>query len=446
MIEAPETRYVAIGDTDVAYQVVGDGSPDLLYCWGLGGHLEVAWEYPASAALRSRLASLARLILFDRRGTGMSDGVPRNAIPTWEEWAEDLGAVLDAAGSDQATIVAASDAGPIAILYTAMHPERVRSLVLRDTSSRYVFADDYPVGVPEETPNAIIEMLGTVWGRSEMFSAVYPDIEPDPEEIRWRAKQMRAAATPRTAMAHYRYLLHSLDVRRALPLVQVPTLVVHHSENAIVPLAQGQYLADHIDGATLVEFPGNTRTNFISDSERWFGVVAEFLTGEPPEADIDRVLTTVLFTDIVASTERAASLGDQRWRVVLDAHDRVVRDQLRRFKGREINTTGDGFVVSFEGPARAIRCARAITEATRALGLGLRLGIHTGECEVRGEDLSGVAVHIASRVAALAQSGEILVTGTVKDLVTGSGIQFGDRGLHVLKGVPEEWRLLAVEG
>lgn len=443
-VKSPETRYVSVGDADVAYQVLGKGPPDLLYSYGMGSHIEFAWESPAYAEFYDRLASFSRLIMFDRRGTGSSDGVSRAAIPTWEEWAEDIVAVLGAAGSDRAAILAATDSGPIAILLAAMHPELVSALILFNTTCRYLYADNYPIGAAPEAVDALVGMLSAGWGTDELTRLANPSMSEDAEWIRFTSKAIRASATPRTAAAQYDYILRN-DVRQALPLIQAPTLVLHARDNVLVPIAHGRYLAEHIEGATFVELPGGDSTStpelyVIADE------VAEFLTGERPVLKAERILTTVLFTDIVGSTARAASLGDQRWRSLLDAHDRTVREHLHRFRGREINTTGDGFVASFDGPARAIRCAQAITEAAEALGVRVRGGLHTGECEVRGDDLGGLAVHIAARVAALAAPGEILVSGTVTDLVVGSGIEFNERGEHELKGVPGTWRLFAVQG
>jgi class 3 adenylate cyclase/pimeloyl-ACP methyl ester carboxylesterase len=446
VVESPKTRYVAVGDADVAYQVLGDGPVDLLYFYGLGSHIEVFWGVPEFAEFLQRLASFSRLIFFDRRGTGASDGVARNAIPTWEEWTEDVAAVLDAAGSERAAILAAADAGPIAVLFAAMHPERVSALVLVNSSARYPVDDDYPAGASPDEIDALVNLLGAGWGTPELISIVNPSMAENVEYLEATARMARAAATPRTAAAQYDYIFRSLDVRQLLPLIQVPTLILHSATSPIVPVEHGRYLAEHIEGATFIELPGGdifaiTPNNYVVAVE-----IAEFLTGERPTVEIERVLTTMLFTDIVASTELAASLGDNRWRSLLDAHDRTVRDQLRRHRGREIKTTGDGFFASFDGPARAIRCAQAIIEATKKLDTTLRVGLHTGEVEVRGDNLGGLAVHIAARVGALAGPGEVLVSSTVKDLVVGSGIEFTDRGEHQLKGVPDTWHIYQVTG
>ena len=443
MADAPLTRYVAVGDADVAYQIVGDAALDLLYFYGLGSHLEHFWDMPEYAGFLARLVKFSRLILFDRRGTGGSDDVPRSDVPTWEEWTEDVRAVLDAAGSTRTAIFASGDAGPIAVLFTAMHPERVSALVLFNTTARYLVADDYPIGVSPEVVDAVVEAVGTGWGTDDMVSASNPDRADDAEFVRHLARQFRSAATPRAAAAQYDYIWRSLDVRQALPLIQVPTLILHVRDNLGAPIEHGRYLADHIAGATLVELPGRDFA-VVSSADRVIDEVAELLTGERPEVEIERILTTVLFTDIAGSTNQAASLGDRRWHTLLNAHDRAVRDQLRRFRGKEINTTGDGFVACFDGPARAIRCAQAIAHAVGTLGIELRAGLHTGECEIRGDDLAGLAVHIAARVGGLAAPGEILVSATVKDLVVGSDIQFTQRGRHELRGVPGNWKLYAV--
>jgi class 3 adenylate cyclase/pimeloyl-ACP methyl ester carboxylesterase len=402
----------------------------------------MAWDDHDIADFLRRLASLRRLIFLDRRGTGASDGVPRNAIPTWEEWTEDIESVLNAVGSEQTSILATVDGGPITILYTAAHPERVDSLVLCNTTARYLVADDYPIGFTPETLDLVIEFLRTHWGTPEFLSLAGVGVE-DAIRLDALARLFRSSVTPRTAAAQYDYLLRNLDVRTVLPLIRTPTLVLSTDNPSFLPISHGHYLAQHIEGSKFVELPGHGMLIF-SQQNVVFDEVAEFLTGARPATDIDRVLVSVLFTDIVGSTQRAASMGDQRWRSLLDRHDHIVREQLRIFRGREVNTTGDGFVASFDGPARAIRCGQAIIDAVGALSIELRMGLHTGECEVRGNDLGGLAVHIAARVGSLASPGEVLVSSTVKDLVVGSGIEFDGRGSHVLKGVPGSWKLYAV--
>jgi class 3 adenylate cyclase len=443
-MDPPETRYIAVGDADVAYQVVGEGPLDLLYCFGIGNQVELAWDIPWIAEFMSSLATFSRLIFFDRRGTGASDGVPLNAIPTWEEWTEDIVAVLSATGSKQTAIFAAVDAGPMAVLFTAMHPDMVSALILLNTTARYVEASDYPIGASPDTPDELVELIATQYGTSDFTRLLNPSSADDTERIRHISKLLRSSATPRSAAAQYDYILRA-DVRHALPLIQAPTLVLHVNDSPFLPIAHGRYIADHIDKAKFVELPGGD-LGLPTDDRQLLDEIAEFLTGERPVVEADRILTTVLFTDIVGSTARVASLGDQRWRSLLDTHDRAVRDQLRRFRGREIQTTGDGFVASFDGPARAVRCAQAVIETTKKLGIEVRTGLHTGECEIRGDGLGGLAIHIAARIGALASAGEVLVSGTVKDLVIGSGIEFTERGTHELKGVPEARSLFAVLG
>ena len=431
---------MAVGEADVAYQVVGDGPFDLVDVWGLGGHVELVWDVPQAADMLTRLSSFSRLIIGDRRGTGMSDGVARNAVPTWEEWTEDLRAVMDAAGSERAAVLAEVDAGPIAMLFAAMQPERVSALVLSNTWCRYLVDEDYPIGTSPDTTEALIDLMGATWGSEQMMRAANPYFSDD--EVRLVARMTRSNATPRTAAAQWRYIMTS-DVRQALPLIQCPTLVVHYADHPFLSVDHGRYLAEHIPGARFVESPG-AGTCIWSNPDAVLPDIAEFLTGQRPPVHVDRILTTVLFTDIVGSTEAAASMGDQRWRAILDRHDRAVREQLRLFRGREINTTGDGFLASFDGPARAIRCASAIVQTVEGLGIKIRAGLHTGECEVRGDDLGGLAVHIAARVGSLAGPSEVLVSGIVKDLVVGSDIAFSERGERRLKGVPGTWRLFTV--
>jgi class 3 adenylate cyclase len=442
-MERPQTRYVEVAGAEVAYQVVGHGPPDVVYVAGFS-HIDLRWEDPVWAAFLERLASFSRLILFDRRGTGASDAIPDTAMLTWEEWVDDLQAVLDAARSERTVVFAECDGGPTGLLFTAMQPDRVSALILANATARRLRADDYPIGRAPEAVDELVAMWRAAWGTPDVVPRVFPSRANDPDFQQWGAKYLRAMATPRNAAAQFRYIIESLDAREALPLIQVPTLVLHTKDNLAFTIEEGRYLAEHIGGAKFVELPGGDLQ--VASLPTALEELVEFLTGERPPVEVDRILTTLLFTDIVGSTERAAALGDHAWRTLLDAHDSMVRYQLRRFRGKEINTTGDGFLACFDGPARAIRCALAIGDATRALGIELHQGLHTGECEVRGDDLGGLTVHIAARVGASAAAGEVLVSSTVKDLVAGSGIEFGDRGEHKLKGVPGTWALFAVSG
>ena len=444
-MDRPETRYVTVDGAQVAYQIVGDGPEDLLWCYGLGGHIDLFWTDPLGVTTRfmAGLAAFRRLIVFDHRGTGASDPSLRNPLAPWEEMTEDMTAVLDAAGSNRAAVLANLESGPTAVLFAAMHPDRVSGLILRNTTARWRWAEDYTIGMTPDASEAMLAIVASAWGTEEMPRLGIPSMTESPEWVRWVAMVNRASVTPRAAVALLDGL-YDVDVRPVLSLINAPTLVVHAVENPMMPLTHGRYLAEHIDGATLIEMPGGDIGHPGDDTS--VADIAEFLTGERPPVDVDRILATVLFTDIVGSTERAASLGDRRWGELLDSHDQAVREQLRRFRGNEINTTGDGFVASFDGPARAIRCAHALIDATRSLGIEVRAGLHTGECEIRGDDLGGLAVHIAARVAALAAPGEVMASSTVKELVVGSGIEFADRGEHELKGVPGTWNTYAAQG
>ena len=423
----------------MGYQVVGEGPVDLIQANGLGSNLDLNWDMPNFGAFLRSMASISRYIVFDRRGAGVSDRLSRDTPPTWEDWTEDVRAVLDAVGSQRAAVMAVQDTGPMAILFAATQPERVSALVLVNTWACVLRDDDYPFGTSLAAVDAFVGGVEQMWGTPELMRAIWPSRADDEEFIRLAARNLRSSASPRSAAAQYDYMMRHVDVREALPLIQAPTLVIH--SKYFTSVEHGRYLADHIPGAKLLEV-SSADVNPYSET---FDDVAEFLTGERPVVPIDRILTTVLFTDIVGSTAQAASLGDQRWRSLLDVHDRAVREQLRRFRGNEINTTGDGFVATFDGPARAIRCAQAISDATESLGVELRFGLHTGECEVRGNDLGGLTMHIAARVAAAAEADEVLVSSTVKDLVAGSGITFKDRGEHDLRGVPGPWRLYAAQ-
>jgi len=447
--DPPITRYARASDgAHIAYQVIGDGPIDLLEPSG-GSYIsiEVRDEEPRWFQFERRLASFSRLIRFDPRGIGLSDPISLSSPPSIEDSVSDAEAVLDAAGSDRAAILGHGRGGMVSILLSATRPERVTAQVLAHTFARLTQAPDYPEGVPASVFSDFASGVLRVEGGSEPFDDVgllLPSLDHDTAFRKWWQRAGRAGASPAVARTQYDIAMNS-DLRAVLPTIAIPTLVLHRKDTRYYPVTLGRYLATHISSARYVELDGADHFLWAGDSHAVLDEIEQFLTGELGSRDPDRILTTVLFTDIVGSTARAASLGDQRWRSILDAHDKAVREQLRRFRGREINTTGDGFVASFDGPARAIRCAQAITETTGKLGIELRVGLHTGECEVRGDDLGGLAVHIAARVGALAAPGEVLVSGTVKDLVVGSGIEFSERGEHELKGVPESWKLFAVK-
>ena len=441
-MDRPETRYVAVGDADVAYQVFGRGSPDVLFCYGLGSHIDYFWDLDLIADGWRRIASTNRSILFDPRGTGASGSVPRDVLPTWEQWAEDLGAVLDAVGSQTAVLVANIEAGALALLFTVTHPERVSGLVLINTAARFVVDDDYPIGYAPEALEALLAVIAEGWGTTEFAALANPGWAWNIELTSSLARQMRASSTPRTAASQFGYLLRNVDVRPTLGLVQAPTLVLHVRESLLIPIEFGRYLAEHIAGARFKDVPGG---DVGLPDPMIFDEIIEFLTGERPEAETDRILTTIMFTDIVGSTQRAVAEGDRHWSALLESHNRLVRSELHRFRGREIDTAGDGFLAIFDGPARAIRCALAISDGVRSLGLQVRVGLHAGEVEFVGDDVRGLAVHVGARVGAVASSNEVLVSHTVKDLVAGSGIEFEDTGEHELKGVPGTWKLFAVK-
>jgi class 3 adenylate cyclase len=432
-MEQPETRYAQNGDLNIAYQVVGDGPLDLVFVPGLMSNIDLAWSLPAPVRFFRRLASFSRLILFDKRGQGVSD--PVSEPPTLEDDMADLLAVLDTVGSKQAALVGYSEGGPMSALFAATYPGRTTALIafgsFVDTGPRFDWGDAF-----ERVDDAIDH-----WGEGRSLSIFAPSIAT-PERARQFGQFERAVGSPR--LIRWRAETNrGIDVRPVLSSVQAPTLVLHRTGD-VVPLEASRELAKRIPGARFVELPGQDHIPWVGDSEPILEQVEEFLTGARHAREPERVLATVLFTDIVGSTERAATLGDRRWRTVVEEHDDLIRHQLDRFDGREIKTMGDGFLATFDGPARGIRCGRSIADEIPALGIDVRAGLHTGECQLHGDDVAGMAVNIGARVGAKAAPGEVLVSSTVKDLVVGSGIEFEDRGSHALKGVPGDWRLYAV--
>lgn len=431
----------------IGYQVVGDGPIDVLYTGGFLLSFESYWEEPAYTRFIRRLASFSRLIMFDRRGTGVSDPVSPDDPPTLEQWADDALAVLDEAVSTQTALFGFGGiGGPVATLFAATHPERTKALVLLNSvaegggiRSLGTSGERDPGLTAEES----LEVMRREWGRVDRdISRLAPSRANDDQFKRWLAKGYRQAAGPRMAMAAGR-VMRDADITAILPAVQVPTLVMHCSGSPLPE--QAKYLAGHIPGARFASFEGSDHLPWTNNFEPMLDEVQEFLTGIRPEPEPNRVLATVLFSDIVSSTEHVAGVGDRRWTQLLESHDEMIRRQLDSFRGREIKHTGDGFLATFDGPARAIRCAQAIGASALRLGVQVRAGLHTGEIEVRGEDISGIAVHIGQRVSALAGPGEVLVSRTVTDLVAGSGLGFVDRGEHELKGVPGRWQLYAVK-
>ena len=437
------TRYARAGeDSYVAYQVVGDGPIDLVYTSGWLGHVEAQWEYPALARFLLRLASFSRLICFDRRGHGLSDPIDIDNV-TLEQWMEDVSVVMDAAGSERAALLGVGEGGPMTILFAATYPERTSALALVSTQPTSARHPDYPWGMPPPLQRKVTEGVQRAYWDRASADAFVGSLTSDERDQLQLERLFRYATSPGTVPRLFRYSF-GVDVRTVLPSVRVPTLVVHRTEDRMRRVECGRHLAAEIAGARYVELPGVETHPWSGDQEAVLDEIEEFLTGVRPARQLDRVLATVLFTDIVDSTKQAAARGDRAWREMLSRHREVVRRQLARYRGREVNTSGDGFLATFDGPARAVHCASAIVESSRPLGIEVRIGLHTGEIELMGDDVGGIAVHIGARVSALAGSGEILVSSTVKDLVAGSGIEFDDRGERALKGVPGEWRLFAV--
>jgi class 3 adenylate cyclase len=445
MVERPETRYVKSGDLHIAYQVSGDGPIDLVYVPGFMSHVEHQWEEPRWAHILQRLGSFSRLICFDKRGTGLSDRVA--TVPTLEERMDDVRAVMDAVDSRRAALFGTSEGGPMSVLFAATYPDRTAALILYGSFAKRAWAPDNPWGRREEDLKKLIDVIERDWGGpgDPLIETYAPSGAHDEVFKRWFGNYRRLGASPGAAIAIYRMNME-IDVRHVLPAVRVPTLVLHATGDRAVSVGNGRYLAEQILGAKLVELPGEDHMPLWGNSDAIVDEIEEFLTGARPthEADRDRVLATILFTDIVRSTERAAAVGDRRWRDILEQYYAMVRRELSRFRGREIDTAGDGFFAAFDGPARAINCACRIRDSVRAIGIELRAGLHAGECEVLGAKIGGIAVHIGARVAAEAAPGEVLVSSTVKDLVAGSGLAFESRGVHALKGVPGEWPLFRV--
>jgi class 3 adenylate cyclase/pimeloyl-ACP methyl ester carboxylesterase len=442
-----ETRYADTGAGSVAYQVFGEGSIDMLLCPNWITHLEGQWEIPTIASYLNRLGSFGRVIMYDQRGTGMSDPVPLDALPTLEERMDDARIVLDEVGIERAAILGYEWGGHLAALFAATYPDRATALVLANTFVRATAADDFPWGMPKEMVQPFLAFAARTWGK------VDPEIESTEslaERERW-ARYQRQTASPGVVRA-MTSMLFETDIRPVLPAIRVPTLVIVDPTRPLIGLTpeeqrqiymgQANYIIDQVPGARLVETA--TEVQASGNLGTYVPATREFLTGMPEMEESDRVLCTLLFTDIVSSTQTAVAMGDRRWRELLDEHDRLFRLTLQRQRGKEVNTTGDGFVATFDGPARAIRCAKTLVETARGLGFEIRAGVHTGECELRGDDVGGIAVHVAARVMSEAVASEVLVSGTVKDLVAGSGIMFDDRGFHMLKGLDEKYQLFAV--
>jgi pimeloyl-ACP methyl ester carboxylesterase len=438
----PETKYARSGDIHIAYQVFGEGDLDIVLVPGFTTHVELVWEHEPTARFLEGMASFARVITFDRRGSGLSD--PVADAPTLEQRMDDVRAVMDVAGSDRAALVGQSEGSPMSILFAATYPQRVQALVLTGGMARSTYAEDYPWGTPVQAlAESGVELILPHWGDGSLIEVAAPSQANNAGSRAFYGRLERSTASPGMLTALFQMFI-DLDVREVVPSVHVPTLILHRTRDRLVNVRHGRWLAEHMPNARLIEFEGEDHSFWYQGSEEWLGAVQEFLTGARAAPVGDRVLATVLFTDIVDSTRTAAELGDRRWREMLEQHQRDVRDALGRFNGREVKSTGDGFLATFDGPARAIHCAHAIVQSSEALGICIRAGLHTGECEVMGDDIGGIAVHIAARVSAHAGPRELLVSRTVKDLVAGSGVEFTDRGAHALKGVPDTWQLYAV--
>ena len=440
----PETRYAKSGDVNIAYQVVGDGPFDLVLVHGWIQSFDPGWEIDAIKRFYLRLASFSRLILFDKRGTGLSDRVEPGALPTLETRMDDMRAVMDAVGSERAAVLGHSEGGTMCALHAATYPERTQALVVVGGAARTTWAPDYPLGATDdefaELERSILEGWG-VGAIRPMLAQLAPSIAEDEDQVQLYARAAVRSASPAAAAALTRMTAMN-DIRHVLHAIRVPTLVLFRADEELAEASR--YMGERIPGAKVVELPGADHMPWLGDQDGVLDEIEEFLTGVRPHPALDRVLATVLFTDIVGSTQLAAELGDRRWRGVLEQHNTLVRRELDRFRGQELNTAGDGFLATFDGPARAIACAVSIRDQSRSLGLQIRFGLHTGELELTGAEIRGIAVHTGARVAGMAGSGEVLVSSTVKDLVAGSGLEFADRGTHELKGVPGEWRLYAV--
>jgi pimeloyl-ACP methyl ester carboxylesterase len=438
----PKTEYARSGDVHIAYQVVGQGPLDLVYVPGWVSHVEQAWEEPTLARFLRRLGSFSRLIVFDKRGTGLSDRVPDDKLPTLEQRMDDLRAVMDAAGSERAAVFGVSEGGNLCALFAATYPERTTSLVMFGCFAKRIWSSDYPWAPTPEQRQQEYELVEREWGNLMDLARYVPSKIGDQAFARRLTAYMRGAASPGAAVALLR-MNTQIDIRLVLPTIRVPTLVIHRTGDRDANVEEGRWLAARIPGARFVELLGDDHLPWVGDQDAILDEIQEFLTGIRQSPELDRALATVLFTDIVGSTELAARLGDRAWQALLEQHHALVRRELDRFRGREVDTAGDGFFATFDGPARASRCACSIRDAVRQLGIEVRAGVHTGEVELTGEKIGGIAVHIGARVAATARASEVLVSSTVKDLVAGSGIGFTDRGIHELKGIPGEWHLFA---
>lgn len=438
---SPETRYAHAGDVTIAYQVVGNGPDDLIYVPSWISNVEENWEEPTYARFLHRLASFSRLILFDKRGTGLSDRV--SGTPTLEQRMDDVQAVMDAAKTERATLFGSTEGAPMCALFAATYPERIRALIMYGAYAKRIRSPDYPWAPTMEERQRFYDAVAKEWGGPAVLDLLAPSVQDDERFCHWWAGYLRRSASPRAALA-LTEMNTEIDIRKILPSIRVPTLVLHRAGDRLCAVDGGRFVAARIPGATFVELPGIDHLPFVGDIDALLDPIEEFFTGASPAVAIDRVLTTIMVIDMIDSTGHAIGLGDLRWRSSLETYRWLVRRELSHFHGDERTTSGDGFVATFDGPARAIRCAGAIVDAVQSLGVEVRVGLHTGECTLSGDELDGIAVHIAARVAGHAASSGIVVSSTVKDLVVGSNIEFIDRGRRMLKGLPGMWRLYAV--
>jgi pimeloyl-ACP methyl ester carboxylesterase len=436
----PRTRYALSGDAHIAYQVFGEGDLDLVFVPGFVSNIEHYWTMPGIPDLLERMGSFARVVMFDKRGTGLSD--PVAAPPPLEQRLDDMQAVMDAAGVERAALYGISEGGPASVLFAATYPDRTSALVLYGATPRFRTDDDISWGATDAQVQQVLVDVSARWGEGALLDAFAPSQAGDPEMAEVWGRFQRAGASPAMGAA-VMAALFEIDVRDILPTIRVPTLILHRRGDRIAPIEGARLMADKIPDARMIEFEGDDHVPFTGDFEPIADEMELFLTGTRKARPMDRVLATVMFTDIVGSTRQAADAGDRHWRELLGRHDELTRRQLDRFRGREVKTLGDGFLATFDGPARAIECASAIRDGVRPLGLEVRAGLHTGECELAGDDVRGMAVNIGARIGAIAAANEVLVSGTVKDLVVGADLEFADRGEHELKGVPGTWRLFA---
>ena len=443
MAHVPEINYARSADgVHVAYQVVGDGPPDVVYANSFMSHIEVSWDYPPAVRFYERMAAFCRLVLFDRRGTGLSDPIVEHF--TMEDRTDDIRAVMDAVGLERAVLLGSSEGAMACLYFAALHPERVSALILFSPFIAGLADDHYPWAWTQESVDVLFGALEDAWATGAGVELTNPSLVDDADARAWYARYFRLSASPSLVRTLMRHNLE-VDIRNLLPAIGVPTLVLHRTDETWIDVGYGRYAASKIPEARLVELPGTDHYIWEQNSDVVAEEIEEFLTGVRRSRGPERSLKTVVFTDIVGSTDRAREAGDERWRTLLDRHEAAVQRQITRFEGQLVKTTGDGALATFDGPARAIRCGLAVREAMRGLGLEVRAGVHTGEVELRGDDVGGIAVHIAARVAASAGAGEVLVSRTVADLIAGSDVQLTDRGEYELKGIPERWRLFAVD-